>query len=66
MAHRYDQETLVIALKKVAIVMSNDPRGYVYTPIFERLERELAAVQAKDAAVRRAQSLLDTLRPGGA
>lgn len=35
-----------------------DRHGPVYVPIFERLERELAALQANDGAVARARALI--------
>lgn len=45
------------ALHFVAIVVAA-PGGEAYLPIFERLERELAALDAKTDALARARSLI--------
>jgi hypothetical protein len=66
MAHSFSQDDFTRALEKLAGVMAADPQGHVYIPIFERLERELAALQARDAAMRRAQSFLDRRQHGAA
>jgi hypothetical protein len=47
------------ALDRLALVMERaGKRGDVYLPIYERLEEELAVVQAKDARMQRARSRL--------
>lgn len=44
-------------LDRVALAMHRaGKRGEVYLPIFERLESELAALQAKEAAMERARA----------
>ena len=53
------RERIEHALWFVAKIVA-EPDGEVYLPIFERLERELAAIDAKSDAMARARTLLAT------
>lgn len=45
------------ALQVVATIVAG-PKGEAYLPIFERLERELAAIDAKTDALARARAVI--------
>lgn len=51
------QERIERALRFMAQVVAG-PDGEVYLPIFERLERELAALDAKSSALERARAMV--------
>ncbi len=51
---RADLETLQAAYSKVAALVIEDP---VYLPIFERIEHEIAILQAEDDAISRARAV---------
>ncbi|WP_414470866.1 hypothetical protein [Microvirga sp. M2] len=57
------EERLERALVYVAYVMER--HGGVYLPIFERLEKELANLRSKNAALDRARKLLAEARAKG-
>lgn len=48
------EERISRALEKVAILATDDP---AFLPVFERLERELAIIQAKNGALVRAKAI---------
>lgn len=50
------RERVERALRTVAALVAQ-PGGEVYLPIFERLERELAAIEIQDRALERARAL---------
>jgi hypothetical protein len=56
-------ERLERGLVVLAYIMSRD--GPVVAPLFERLERELAAMRSNEAAVIRAKELLDNRANSG-
>lgn len=48
------------ALRFMANIVTG-PDGEVYLPIFERLERELAAIDAKSDALQRARTMVEAI-----
>ena len=57
-----DRVRLERALRIVAAIVAR-PGGEVYVPIFERLERELAALDHARSAVDRARAMTDGVSP---
>ncbi len=55
--HPITRSRIEQALRFVASIVAK-PGGEVYLPIFERLERELAAIDKKADAIERARSLI--------
>ena len=54
-------ERLLQARAAIAYAMMLD--GAIYAPVFERLEREIAAMRAADDVMARARHCLEEIRP---
>lgn len=52
-----DLPRLAAAYEYVADVVASHPDGHKALPLFERLEREMEAVQAQDSAIDRARRI---------
>ena len=55
MTSSVDRTRLLAAYEFVAQMVADRPDGAAYLPLFERLEREVAALDARESAVERAR-----------
>lgn len=63
MSHDYTIEELELALAKMAYIVLK--HGKQYTPIMDRIERELEAAKKSDPTVRAQRILQNYMEPGG-
>jgi hypothetical protein len=61
-AYTVDRTRLERALHTVARIVGR-PGGEIYLPIFERLERELAALDKAESTLARARALAQAVKP---
>lgn len=59
MSEKITMERLVKARKKMALIITKYQDGHIYLPIFERLEKEIALLKEKNAALERVKKIVE-------